>query len=74
MWDSEGETADLAHIEKAFGFLANSDRYYEVEQEGSIVLTVKDHRCLGCNADASLDSDGYCADCNEENEDESTAN
>lgn len=22
--------------------------------------------CLGCHADAQLDSDGYCSDCNDE--------
>jgi len=24
--------------------------------------------CLGCHVDADLDSDGYCADCNDEND------
>jgi len=24
--------------------------------------------CLGCHVDAELDSDGYCADCNDEND------
>lgn len=24
------------------------------------------HRCLGCGSDEDLDTDGYCADCNDE--------
>lgn len=41
MWDSRGETADLRHLDLAFGLLANNERYYEVEQDGKVVMTVK---------------------------------
>lgn len=42
MWDTHAETADLAHVQRAFEFLVkcNGERYYEVEQDGKVVLTV----------------------------------
>lgn len=40
MWDSEGETVDLEHLNRAFGFLANDSRRYEVEQNGKVVLSI----------------------------------
>jgi hypothetical protein len=42
MWDDKGGTADLRHIEMAFGFLVkcNDQRYYEVEQDGLIVMII----------------------------------
>jgi hypothetical protein len=43
MWDDRGGTADLRHLEMAFGFLVkcNDQRYYEVEQDGQVVLTIR---------------------------------
>lgn len=43
MWDSQGETVDLEHVKRGFEYLVKCDdqRYYEVEQDGKIVMTIK---------------------------------
>lgn len=43
MWDTNAETPDLEHVKRGFGFLVKCDdqRYYEVEQDGQIVMTIK---------------------------------
>lgn len=43
MWDTKAETPDLEHVKRGFGFLVKCDdqRYYEVEQDGQIVMTIK---------------------------------
>lgn len=46
IWGTEGETADLAHLERAFGFLVKCNgqrclRYYEVEQDGILMMTIR---------------------------------
>lgn len=44
MWSSEAETSDLEHVRRAFEMLVkcNSERRYEVEQDGTVVMTVPD--------------------------------
>jgi len=43
MWDTTAETSDLGHVKRGFAFLVKceSNRYYEVEQDGQIVMTIK---------------------------------
>lgn len=45
-----GEQADIAHLETAFGGLANlhPGRVYEIEQDGSVVKRLSDD-CRQCN-------------------------
>jgi hypothetical protein len=46
MWDSCAENADLRHLEMAFGKLArlHPERYYEVEQDGKLILTIRQEK------------------------------
>jgi hypothetical protein len=43
MWDTNAETPDLEHVKRGFGFLVkcNDQRYYEVEQDGVLVMTIR---------------------------------
>lgn len=45
MWDTNAETPDLEHVKRGFEFLVKCDdqRYYEVEQDGQIVMTIEAH-------------------------------